>query len=85
MSAGNFLGSMFNTVFFAALWIIFGYVLQKLFTAFNYSMNLLPSMADAANGLTIMQFGFIVVPVIIFLVIWMNYLFNEISMAGGGV
>lgn len=85
MGAGNFLGSVFNTIFFGGLWVVLGKVIEVLFKAFNKSISLLPTLQDAANGLTIMQSIWIVIPIIIFIVIWANYMFNENSQASGGV
>ena len=85
MGAGNLLGAIFNTIFFGGLWVVLGMVVEKLFRAFNTSIGILPSLQDAANGLTIMQIGWSIICVIIFIVIWLNYLFNENSQASGGV
>lgn len=85
MSAGNLIGSIFNTIFFGMLWVVLGMIVEKMFRAFNYSMTVLPTLQDAANGLTIMQTAWSVICVIIFLVIWINYTLNENSQASGGV
>ncbi len=85
MSAGNLFGAAWNTIFFGVLWVVFGKVMEYLFKAFNYSMSILPTMQDAANGMTIMQTIWVIIPVIVFLTIWINYLFNEVSQASGGV
>lgn len=85
MSAGNLLGSMFNTVLFGGVWTVMGGVVDKLFKAFNSSAAVLPTLQDAMNGMNIMQTVWSVILVLMFIVIWMNYLLNENSQASGGV
>jgi hypothetical protein len=85
MSAGNLIGSIWNTVFFAGLWIVLGAALDKVFKAFNTSIKVLPSMQDAVNGMGIVQTVWGIVLIILFIVIWINYLMNENSQASGGV
>jgi len=85
MSAGNLLGSIWNTVFFGALWVILGAAIQKIFVAFNTSLKVLPSLQDAVNGMGIMQTIWTFILIIMFIVIWFNYMMNEQSQASGGV
>jgi uncharacterized membrane protein len=85
MSAGNLIGSLWNTVFFAGLWIVLGAALDKVFKAFNTSIKVLPSLQDAVNGMGIVQTVWGMILIILFIVIWINYLMNENSQAGGGV
>lgn len=85
ISAGNLLGSLFNTVLFGGLWAVLGAAIDKIFTAFNTSLKVLPSLQDAVNGMGIMQWIWTMILIVMFIVIWMNYLFNENSMASGGV
>lgn len=85
VSAGNLIGSIWNTLLAAGIWIVLGAVFDKLFIAFNFTMKMLPSMQDALNGFSIMQTIWSVLLIIIFFVIWLNYLFNENSQASGGV
>ena len=85
MSAGNLIGSIWNTIFFAGLWIVLGAALDKVFKAFNTSINVLPSLQDAVNGMGIVQVVWGVLLIIMFMVIWINYLMNENSQASGGV
>ena len=85
MSAGNLIGSLWNTVFFAGLWIVLGAALDKVFKAFNTSIKVLPSMQDAVNGMGIVQTVWGVILIILFITIWVNYLMNENSQSSGGV
>ena len=85
MSAGNLIGSIWNTIFFAGLWIVLGAALDKVFKAFNTSINVLPSLQDAVNGMGIVQVVWGVLLIIMFMVIWINYLMNENSQSSGGV
>lgn len=85
MSAGNLIGSLWNTVFFAGLWIVLGAALDKVFKAFNTSIKVLPSLQDAVNGMGIVQTVWGMILIILFIVIWINYLMNENSQASGGV
>ena len=85
MSAGNLIGSIWNTIFFAGLWIVLGAALDKVFKAFNTSINVLPSLQDAVNGMGIVQVVWGVLLIIMFIVIWINYLMNENSQSSGNV
>ena len=85
MSAGNFIGSCWNTVLLNGLWLILGYAMEKIFKAFNSTMKLLPTLQDAVNGMSQMQTIWSLLFIIIFVVIWANYLMNENSQASGGV
>jgi predicted Rossmann-fold nucleotide-binding protein len=85
MGAGNLLGAVWNTVIFGGIWIVMGAVVDKMFSAFNRSISVLPSLQDAANGMDIMKIAWTVIMVLIFFVIWLNYLLNENSQASGNV
>lgn len=85
MGAGNLLGAVWNTCFFGGIWIVLGAVVDKLFSAFNRSIRVLPSLQDAANGMDIMKTAWVVIMILIFFVVWLNYLLNENAMASGGV
>ena len=85
MSAGNLFGSLFNTVLFGGLWVVLGAVIDKLFKAFNTSIKVLPSLQDAVNGMGIMQTVWSMILIVVFVVIWWNYMMNENSQASGGV
>lgn len=85
MSAGNFIGSVWNTVFLNGMWIILGWAMEKIFRAFNTTMRLLPTLQDAVNGMSQIQWIWSISFIIIFIVVWANYLMNENSQASGGV
>jgi hypothetical protein len=85
MSAGNLFGSIWNTALFGGLWAVLGAAIDKISIAFNTTIKVLPSLQDAVNGMNIMQWVWSMILIIMFIVIWMNYLFNENSMASGGV
>jgi type II secretory pathway component PulF len=85
MSAGNLIGSVFNTLLFGGLYTVFSYIIEKLFRAFNHTIAILPTFQDAVNGFSIMQQFWIAIFILIFIVIWVNYLLNENSQASGGV
>lgn len=83
--AGNFIGSCWNTLLLDGLWLVLGYAMEKIFRAFNSTMKLLPTLQDAVNGMSQMQFIWSILFIGIFLVIWANYIMNENSHASGGV
>ena len=85
MGAGNLAGSIANTIILGAIWTILGAAFDKIFKIFNSSMNVLPTLQDAVNGMGIMQWVWTMIMIVIFVVIWANYLFNESSQASGGV
>lgn len=85
MSAGNFFGSVWNTVILGGMWTILGFAMDKIFKAFNTTLAVLPTYQDAVNGLGIMQVIWSSIMIVIFFVIWLNYLLNQNSMASGGV
>lgn len=72
-------------MFFAGLWIVLGAALDKVFKAFNTSIKVLPSLQDAVNGMGLVQTVWGMILIILFIVIWINYLMNENSQASGGV
>lgn len=85
MSAGNLFGSIFATVILGGIWVVLGAAVDKIFNIFNYTIKVLPSLQDAVNGMSIMQWVWSALMVIIFIVIWFNYMMNESSQASGGV
>lgn len=85
MGAGNFIGSVWNTLLLDGLWLVLGYAMEKIFRAFNTTMKLLPTLQDAVNGMTQMQTIWSLLFILIFIVIWVNYAMNENSQASGGV
>ena len=85
MGAGNILGAVFNTVMASVIWLVLGKGMDVMVKAFNYSMTISPSMQDFANGFQIQQTVWTFILVLVFFVIWLNYLLNENSQASGGV
>lgn len=85
MSAGNLIGAIFNSIFLPAVWIVLSAAMDKLFSAFNTSIRLLPSLQDAVNGMDIVKVAWVGVLILIWLVIWINYAMNENSQSSGGV
>jgi hypothetical protein len=85
MSAGAFLGMIFNMVFFAAFWTIFGIVVDKIGVIFNRSIQLLPSFQDAINGFSMVQQIYLFVPAIVFVTLIVNYILTENSRSSGEV
>lgn len=85
MSAGNLLGSIFATVILGGVWVVLGVAMDKIFKVFNYTLTVLPSLQDAVNGMGIMQWIWSMIMILIFIVIWLNYMMNESSQASGGV
>jgi hypothetical protein len=85
MSAGNFIGALWNSILLPGIYIVLSAALDKIFKAFNTSIQVLPSMQDAVNGMDIVKTVWLVLLVLIFVVIWINYLMNENSQASGGV
>jgi len=64
---------------------VLGAALDKLFIAFNGSIKVLPSLQDAVNGMGIVQTVWSMILILMFIVIWINYMLNENSQASGGV
>ena len=85
MSYGNLAGAIWNSILLPGLYIVLGAALDKVFKAFNTSIQVLPSMQDAVTGMDIVKTVWVVILILIFLVIWINYLLNENSQASGGV
>jgi hypothetical protein len=85
MSAGNFLGALWNSILLPGVYLILSAALDKVFKAFNTSIKVIPSMQDAVKGMDIVKSVWIGILILIFLVIWINYLMNENSQASGGV
>ena len=79
MSAGGIIGMFFNLFAFAALWTIVGYAVDKLANIFNATIQVLPTLQDAATGFSLTQIVYGVIPVVAFIVIIMNYYLNEHS------
>lgn len=85
MSAGNLFGAIWNTVILGALWVVLGAVIDKIFRVFNTSISVLPTLQDAAHGMSLMKTGYTAIMIVVFIVIWANYMLNESSQASGGV
>lgn len=83
MSAGNFMGTIFNCVMASAMWITLGLAVDKVGQVFNHVIQVLPSFQDAVNGFTITQTIWLILLVIIWIVLWINFATNEASEAGG--
>ena len=67
------------------MWIVVGFALEKIGQVFNHTIEVLPTMQDAVNGFQLTQVIFTVIPVIVWIVLWINYATNEASEAGGYV
>ena len=85
ISAGNFIGALWNSILLPGVYICLSAALDKIFKAFNTSIKVLPSLQDAVNGMDIVKTVWVVILILIFFVIWLNYLLNENSYASGGV
>jgi hypothetical protein len=85
LSAGNLIGAIANTVLLGGIWVVLGAAFDKIFKVFNSTINVLPTMQDAVNGMGIMQWIWSMIMILIFFVIWLNYMMNESSQASGGV
>ena len=82
MSAGGIFGLVFNLFVFAGLWSVCGFMVEKLAGIFNYTITVLPTLQDAANGFTVVQTIYtLVLPVIVFVGLLINYYMNEHSMS----
>ena len=77
MSAGGMFGLIMNTIFFAGLWAVVGVVVDKLGVAFNVTIRLMPTLQDAVNGFYITQIIYGILPVIVFIMLLINYFVNE--------
>ena len=78
MSAGALFGTLFNFVAFAVLWAIVGFVFEQVAKAFNMVIKVLPTFQDAVNGFTTIQtiYG-VALPVIVFIMLVLNYIIVE--------
>ena len=85
MSAGNFIGALWNSILLPGIYLVLSAALDKVFKAFNTSIQVIPSLQDAVNGMDIVKAVWVVLLILMFLVIWINYLLNENSQASGGV
>ena len=85
MSAGNITGLIVNLVFFIAIWSVVGIVVDKIGAAFNRSIVLMPTMQDAVNGFHLTQIIYGILPLIMFLVLLINYFVNENAQSSGEV
>jgi hypothetical protein len=85
MSAGNLLGTVFVGIMFSAMWIIIGAMIEKVGIVFNHYILLVPSFQDAVNGFQLTQVIFTVIPIIVWIALWVNYAQNEASESGGYV
>lgn len=85
MSAGGLFGTIMNFFLFAALWAVVGYVLDKIGVAFNTTIRLMPTMQDAVNGFALVQLIYMVLPVVMFIALIINYILVENSQASGEV
>ena len=79
MSAGGIFGLFFNLTAFAAIWTIFGMLVDKVAAVFNWSIRLLPSMQDAINGFSATEIAYGILPAIAAVVFILNYYMNEHS------
>lgn len=79
MSAGNIIGLFFNLFAFATIWTFVGWVVDRIAIMFNSTLNLLPSLQDAATGFSLVQMIYGIIPAIAFVVILFNYYLNEHS------
>ena len=83
MSAGNLLGTILVCIAASALWITLGAGVDKIGQVFNYTIRVLPTFQDAANGFNLMQVAWSILLVVIWIVAWFNYAQNEAAEAGG--
>jgi hypothetical protein len=84
MGAGNLIGLVFNMFVFGAMWTILGGLVDRIITVFNISLKVLPSLQDAANGLSIMQTIWSSLLILMFIALIINYIMNENSQISGG-
>ena len=84
MGAGNLIGLVFNILVFGAIWTILGGLVDRIIKAFNVSIKVLPSLQDAANGLSIMQTVWASLLILMFIALIINYIMNENSQVSGG-
>lgn len=85
MSAGNFLGTIFVSVAVGAMWVVLSLAIDKIGAIFNRTIGLLPTFQDAVNGFTLTQTIWMIIPIIIWLILWINYAVNEANEATGYV
>ena len=77
MSAGNFAGSLLNSVLFLVIWLVAGWVISSFGDMFNRGIQMFPTFQDAATGFNITQTAYVVLLVFGWMVIWVNYAINE--------
>ena len=81
MSAGNFAGSLLNSILFLVIWLVAGWAMSAFGDMFNRNIAVFPTFQDAATGFNIVQTAYLVLLVLAWMVIWVNYAINEHSEA----
>jgi hypothetical protein len=79
MTAGNLVGSILLTIFFGALWLVLGKMVDMIARIANITMLQMPVFQDGINGFNQASGIFGILGVIILGGIWANYILNELS------
>lgn len=85
MSAGGLIGLFLNFFTFAAIWMVIGNVFDRIGVIFNTQISLMPTMQDAVNGFALSQMIYSALPIIVLVMLCINYVVTENSRAGGEV
>ena len=85
MSAGNLMGHVFVGAMFSAMWWIIGAQIQIVQIVFNKLTQILPTFQDAANGIALLNAIYALLPILFWILLWVNFASNEASEAGGYV
>jgi hypothetical protein len=79
MSAGNLIGSVLLTIFFAAFWTVLGKVVDTFARVANLTFATMPVYQSGINGFNMQAGIFGILGVIVIAGIWGNYLMNAMS------
>jgi hypothetical protein len=79
MTAGNLVGSILLTIFFGALWLVLGKMVDMIARIANITMLQMPVFQDGIAGFNQAAGIFGILGVIILGGIWANYILNELS------
>ena len=85
MSAGALFGYIFNVLSFIGIWWVVGACIDRISTAFNHTMTVLPTFQDAVNGFSMSQVLYVSLPVIAFIGFSVNYFLTANSSQTGEV
>jgi hypothetical protein len=70
-------GLVFNLFAAAAIWTVLGMAFEKIGIIFNSTITVFPTMPDAVNGFSMIQWAWSAIMIVIFLSLIFNYISNS--------